>query len=116
MALLSGDILKLYHNPRCSKSRVTLEITKSASPEIILYKKKPLSRQQLTALVNRLQDPIEALVRWKDANAPMKPDIIDRTIIIDILISNPEIMERPIIDDGERAQICRPPEIARSFL
>ena len=95
---------------------MTLEITKSASPEIILYKKKPLSRQQLTALVNRLQDPIEALVRWKDANAPMKPDIIDRTIIIDILISNPEIMERPIIDDGERAQICRPPEIARSFL
>jgi arsenate reductase len=95
---------------------MTLEITKSASPEIILYKKDHLTRQQLTALVNRLQDPIEALVRWNDPNAPKKPDFIDSGIIIDILISNPEIMERPIIDDGEKAQICRPPEIALSYL
>lgn len=116
MALMSGDMLKLYHNPRCSKSRKTLEITMSASPDIILYKMDHLSRLQLTALVNRLQDPIEALVRWKDPNAPKKPVIIDSEIIIDILIANPEIMERPIIDDGKRAQICRPPEIALSFL
>jgi arsenate reductase len=108
--------LKLYHNPRCSKSRKTLEITKSASPEIILYLTKHLSRHQLITLVDKLQDPIESLVRWNDSNAPKKPEIIDKASIIDILISHPEIMQRPVIEVGGKAQICRPPEIALSFL
>jgi len=111
-----GDFLKIFHNPRCSKSRKALEIINSAPHQVILYLNNTLSQEELVSLVSRLQDPIENLVRWKDNNAPIKPDIIDNDSIIDILVANPEVMERPIIDDGENARICRPPDIALSFL
>jgi len=109
-ALLLGDAVKLYHNPRCSKSRQTLDLVNNESPEIVLYLKNPLSRKQIKDLITRLKDPISELIRWGDKEAPNKPEHIDSGIIIDILVENPKLMQRPILDNGKVAIICRPPE------
>ncbi|MCS5550901.1 MAG: arsenate reductase (glutaredoxin) [Gammaproteobacteria bacterium] len=110
LARSSGDVVKLYHNPRCSKSRQTLELVRERCPEVVLYLKNPLSRGQLNDLLTRLNEPISEIIRWGDKGAPNKPDIIDSHLVIDIIISNPKLMQRPILDDGEIAIICRPPE------
>jgi arsenate reductase len=87
-----------------------LDLVKKQSPEIVLYLKKPLSRRQINDLLNRLSGPISDIIRWGDKEAPNKPDIIDSHLIIDILLANPNLMQRPILDDGNVAIICRPPE------
>jgi len=110
LAHSSGDVVKLYHNPRCSKSRQTLDLVKKESPEVILYLKHPLSRRQINDLLTRLNEPISEIIRWSDKGAPNKPDIIDNHLVVDILLENPNLMQRPILDDGDIAMICRPPE------
>ena len=110
LARSSGDALKLYHNPRCSKSRQTLDLVKNHTPEVVLYLKHPLSRGAITNLLTRLNEPISEIIRWSDKGAPNKPDIIDSHLVIDILLANPKLMQRPILDDGNIAMICRPPE------
>ena len=110
LARSSGDVVKLYHNPRCSKSRQTLDLVKKESPVIVLYLTNPLSRGQFKDLLTRLNGPISEIIRWGDKGAPNKPDIIDSHLIIDILLANPNLMQRPILDDGNVAIICRPPE------
>ncbi len=110
LARSSGDVVKLYHNPRCSKSRQTLDLVKKESPEVVLYLKNPLSRGQINDLLTRLNEPISEIIRWGDKGAPKKPDIIDNHTVIDILLANPNLMQRPILDDGNVAMICRPPE------
>lgn len=115
-ALLLGDVVKLYHNPRCSKSRQTLDLVQNESPELILYLKNPLSRQQLNDLISRLKDPVSDLIRWGDKDAPNKPENIDNQVIINLLIANPKLMQRPILDDGAVAIICRPPEKSLALL
>ncbi len=109
LGLLLGDALKLYHNPRCSKSRQTLDLVYNESPEIVLYLKNPLSKQQIQDLISRLKDPISELIRWGDKDAPNKPEHIDSQVIIDLLVENPKLMQRPILDNGIVAIICRPP-------
>ena len=109
-ALLLGDAVKLFHNPRCSKSRQTLDLVNNESPEIVLYLKNPLSREQIKDLISRLNDPISELIRWGDNDAPNKPEHIDNEFIIDILVEKPKLMQRPIFDNGKVAIICRPPE------
>ena len=110
LAPSSGDVVKLYHNPRCSKSRQTLDLVKKEAPEVVLYLKHPLSRGEITDLLTRLNEPISEIIRWGDKGAPNKPDIIDSHLVIDILLANPNLMQRPILDDGNIAMICRPPE------
>ncbi len=107
---LSGDRVKLYHNPRCSKSRQTLKLIENRTPEIVLYLKNPLSKGDIVDLVTRLKDPISELIRWGDKDAPSKPSTISGDVIIDLLMKNPKLMQRPILDNGEIAIICRPPE------
>jgi arsenate reductase len=87
-----------------------LDLIKKESPEVVLYLKNPLSRRQLDDLLSRLNEPISEIIRWSDNGAPNKPDIIDSHLVIEILLANPNLMQRPILDDGNIALICRPPE------
>jgi arsenate reductase len=87
-----------------------LDLIKKESPEVVLYLKNPLSRRQLDDLLSRLNEPISEIIRWSDNGAPNKPDIIDSHLVIEILLANPNLMQRPILDDGNIAMICRPPE------
>ena len=106
--------MKIYHNPKCSKSRTTLTLIqeKSKEVEIIEYLKNPLTFEDLELILVKLSiSPIE-LVRnkeeiWKE-NYKGKTLMDDE--IIQAMVDNPKIIERPIVINGMKAIIGRPPE------
>ncbi len=104
----------LYHNPRCSKSREALKLLEGEGEtiEIVKYLKNPPSHQELKQVIQLLGiKPLE-LVRtqetdWKE-NYKGK-DLTDEQII-DAMIENPKLIERPIAINGTHAVIGRPPK------
>ncbi len=107
-------MLKIYHNNRCKKSREGLEILKNSGKdfEIIEYLKEPLSEKQLEALLEKLKmTPIE-LVRknekvWKEK---YKGKDLSDDELIRIMVNNPKLIERPVVETEKEAVVGRPPE------
>ena len=118
MEELSVDI---YHNPRCSKSRETLEllISKGIEPSIIEYLKEPPDEIELRQLLDLLGIPARDLLRTgEDAYKEMglqDPEVSEDDIIAAIL-KHPILMERPIVVTNGRAKIGRPPEAVLEIL
>ena len=106
-------MIKIYHNPRCSKSRQALEILQKEGkePEIIEYLKTPLTVAAVQALLKKLNLPARDIVRKKEAGA-LDIDlaaVTDATLVKEIA-NNPVLIERPIVVTEKGALICRPPE------
>jgi len=106
-------VIKIYHNPRCSKSRQALEILQQEgiSPEIIDYLKTPLTAEAVRSLLKKLNLPARDIIRTKEAGA-LDIDLTavkDDTLIAEI-VKNPVLIERPIVVTEKGALICRPPE------
>ena len=106
--------MKIYHNPRCSKSRQTLEILikKNADFEIVEYLKDKLSITDLEEIISKLELNTIELVRknesvWKEK---FKGRNLNNKEIIQAMIDNPKIIERPIVVNGNKAILGRPPE------
>ena len=106
--------MKIYHNPRCSKSRQTLEIIKKNKKEfeIVEYLKDILSISELELIIEKLGITAVELVRkneliWKEN---YKGKNLSDKEIVRAMIDNPKIMERPIVVNGEKAVLGRPPE------
>jgi len=108
------------HNPRCSKSRATLEIVREADVELPVreYLRDPLSVEELRSIVEMLGvRPIEIVRRGEAPYAAL--GLSDATPDDDILramAENPILIERPIVVRGRRAVIGRPPERVRDIL
>jgi arsenate reductase len=107
--------LLVYHNPGCSKSRGALEILRERGVEhdVVAYLEAPLSRADLSRLLELLPDPPGELVR-KDKNfAALGLDAERYTepeAVIDLLLEHPKLMQRPIAVLGDHAVIGRPSE------
>ena len=106
---------KIYHNPRCTKSRQTLKLLEEneVKPEVILYLGNPPTERELEKIIKLLNiKPIE-LVRTKEAvwkELGLKKDTADKHII-KAMADNPTLIERPIvIKDNKKAALGRPPE------
>lgn len=107
-------MLTIYHNPRCSKSRQTLELIKQNSAKqitIIEYQKQPLTRGEIEQLLTFLAcKPIDMMrvkeAEFKEQNLANAND----EQLIDAMVATPKLIERPIVSDGNRAIIGRPPE------
>ena len=107
--------LKIYHNPRCSKSRQTLQLIHDAGiePEIIEYLKSPPDEAELDGILTSLGLEPQELMRkgesiYKELGLAAKS--LTRTQAIRIMIENPKLIERPIVVSGKKAVIGRPPE------
>ena len=107
-------MITIYHNPRCRKSREALEILKHKNLEldIVHYLQDTLKVGQLTQIISLLGIEPSALVRknekdWKDN---FKGKELSQTKVIDAIAEYPKIMERPIVINGKKAIIARPPE------
>lgn len=116
-------MLTIYHNPRCSKSRQTLEILRESDkePHIVEYLAKPPDAARIQYLAGLLGVPVVALLRRGEESfrqATDLPDLADDAALADWLQRHPEVLERPIVvdDAGKRAVIGRPPENARTLL
>lgn len=107
--------ITIYHNPRCSKSRQTLELIreKAGEPEIIEYLKTPPSREELARVLSLLGMKPRDLVRKKEAEykqAGLDNEALSDDEIIELMIRYPRLIERPIVVVDGKAAIGRPPE------
>ena len=114
---------RIYHNPRCSKSRQTLEIVRGAGiePEIVLYLQDAPSATVIAELAQKLGRPVADLLRRGEdefRNAEDLPDLADDTALATWLAAHPKVIERPIVVDVEsgRAVLGRPPENVNGLL
>jgi arsenate reductase len=106
--------MKIYHNPKCSKSRQTLELirNKTSEFEIIEYLKNPLTAKEITVLLSQLNIKPLALVRTKEIiwRENYKGKELTDIEIINAMFENPKLIERPIVVKNNKAVIGRPPE------
>jgi arsenate reductase len=112
--------LKIFHNPRCGKSRNTLAIIKEkgVAVEIIEYLKTPPSIAELKSLIDKLGIETTELIRKGEAiyKEKYRSSILTDDQWIEIMVANPILIERPIVVKGERAIIGRPPENVLALL
>lgn len=108
--------MKIYHNPKCSKSRETLELLRqNGKPfEIIEYLKENPSVEELKEIIKKLSLPITSIIRFKEKLAlDLKINAQDKRSEnewLTILEENPSLIERPIVVSINKAVIGRPPE------
>jgi arsenate reductase len=107
--------LVIYHNPRCSKSRQALEILlgKGLKPQVINYLENPPSEAEIQQILEKLNLPPEELFRTKEdlySELGLKNKSLSRNELVAILAKNPILIERPIVINGSRAVLGRPPE------
>ncbi|HXG79415.1 MAG TPA: arsenate reductase (glutaredoxin) [Methyloceanibacter sp.] len=105
----------IYHNPRCSKSRATLELLqgKGVEPKIVEYLKTPPSAADLKAILKKLGMRPRDLLRASEplyAELGLKDRDLSDGQLIALMIKNPILIERPIVVSGGKAAIGRPPE------
>lgn len=112
----------IYHNPRCTKSRQTLELLRSCGiePKIVLYLEEAPTAERLDLLCQALgKEPIEITRTGEDLFKELglaKSDRRSRAEWLELLAANPKLIERPIVTRGDRAALGRPPELVLSLL
>ncbi|NQV45756.1 MAG: arsenate reductase (glutaredoxin) [Rhodospirillales bacterium] len=103
----------IYHNPRCSKSRQTLDLIrgKGIEPAVIEYLTAPPSADELRRIIGMLGIAPRALMRSKEAaEVGLDDGSLSDDTLIEGMVKHPAVIERPIVISGERAAIGRPPE------
>lgn len=114
-------MVTIYHNPRCSKSRQTLALLeeRGIEPEIVLYLETPPDEKALKTLLKKLgKSPRDILRKSEDAyreNNLGDPAISDEALV-SAMIQNPKLIERPIVVNGKKAALGRPPEAVLDIL
>ena len=112
---------KIFHNPRCSKSRQTLQILNDSgvSPDIILYLEAELSVEDIKHLIAKLGfSSARQLMRRGESlykELGLK-GVEDEEVLIRTMAENPKLIERPIVEKGDKAIIGRPPENVLTLL
>jgi arsenate reductase len=113
-------MIKIYHNPRCAKSREALHMLeeKGIDHQVIKYMDESLTSGQLQALLDKLAMYPFELIRtneqiWKNEFADK--DMDDNELIL-TMIEFPQLMQRPIIEDEDRAIVARPPELINEMI
>lgn len=115
------EALSIFHNPRCSKSRKTLEIIEinNVEAKVILYLQDPPSVSELSSLLEKLDMKASEMVR-KGESVIKELDIdlsnISNDDLISIMVEHPILIERPIVFNESSVIIGRPPENVQELL
>ena len=111
----------IYHNPRCSKSRQTLEILnkQNVNTEIVLYLETPPSAEEVTSILQKLGLRSRDIIRKGEKEYKLlniKDQSLTENELITFMSENPKLIERPIVVKDDKAIIGRPPENVLSLL
>jgi arsenate reductase len=113
-------MLTIYHNPRCGKSREGLQLLESLNIpfETVKYLTAPLSKEELTSLVEKLGIPPIELVRTKETiwKENYQGKQLTDAQVIEAMATHPILMERPVVVNGNKAVIARPAEKVKEIL
>ncbi len=116
---MSGKVT-IYHNPRCTKSRQTLQLIRDAGvePEIVEYLKSPPTTAEVDSILKKLKlEPLEAMRRKEVVYSELGLNgDTSREDAIRAMAENPILIERPIVVRGRKAIIGRPPENVNNLL
>ncbi|CAI8986037.1 putative oxidoreductase YfgD [Pseudomonas sp. IT-P12] len=107
--------LTLYHNPRCSKSRGALELleARGLTPTVVRYLDEPLDAAQIQGLLKKLGLSARQLLRTGEEDYKtlhLADASLSEAQLIAAIAAHPKLMERPILEVGDKAVIGRPPE------
>lgn len=111
-----SDAVKIYHNPRCSKSRDTLSLLKAngIDPDVVLYLETPPDADTLRQLLKMLgMASARELMRQKEElykTLQLADPQLSEDALIQAIVDNPKLMERPIVVSHGQARLGRPPE------
>ncbi|MBW4936579.1 arsenate reductase (glutaredoxin) [Marinobacter sp. F4206] len=112
---------RIFHNPRCSKSRQTLELLtdRGIEPEIVRYLETPPTQREMADILAALDAEPRALMRTKEKEYKElgldNPDL-SRDQLIAAMVANPKLIERPIVLANGKVAVGRPPENVLSIL
>jgi arsenate reductase (glutaredoxin) len=111
----------IWHNPRCSKSRQTLDLLKSkgVEPRIREYLKEPPSKAEIEKLLDQVGGDPKELIRDGEAEfkaLKLRKADLSRTDIVRAIGAHPVLLQRPVVVKGARAAIGRPPEAVLAVL
>ncbi len=111
----------IYHNPRCSKSRGALALLRArgVEPEVVNYLDNPPDAPALTAIIAMLGGSIRDVIRRGDAlygELGLADEGLCEAALIDVVVANPRLLERPIVVHRGRAVVGRPPENVLAIL
>ena len=113
--------IRIFHNPRCSKSRATLALLqeRGIEPEIIQYLEHPPGEKELKEILGKLGIGARDLMRKGEAEFKEQgladPSLSEEQLIA-AMVASPRLIERPIVIAGSRAAIGRPPESVLEIL
>lgn len=114
-------MIKIYHNPRCSKSRQTLALIEESGnkPQVIEYLKTPPSAEELDSILKMLNREPQELMRkgesiYRELNLAEQQLTHEESIAV--MIEHPKLIERPIVVKGQQAVLGRPPENVNELL
>ena len=113
--------IKIYHNPKCGTSRNTLALIENAGiqPEVIEYLKTPPSKQALKDLIAKMGVPVRDVIRAKEPlYLELKLDdmTLSDDVLIDAMVANPILINRPIVVTDLGVKLCRPSELVLDIL
>lgn len=112
---------QIYHNPRCSKSRTTLALLREAGiePEIVVYLNTALRKDVLIDTIAATGLSVRDVLRSGE-EAYKRLDLGDKNLsddaLVDAIIANPILLNRPIVVSAKGARLCRPPELVFEIL
>ena len=112
--------IQIWHNPKCSKSRAAIELleNKNINSNVFKYLEENPTKEQLKDVLQKLNMKPSQLLRkteevYKELNLQ---DVINEDVLIDIMVLNPILIERPIIVKGNKAVVARPIENLEELL
>ena len=113
--------IRIFHNPRCSKSRATLALLqeRGIEPEITLYLQSPPDAGELRMILNMLGMNPRKLMRTGEAEFKeqgLDDDSLSDDELINAMVATPRLIQRPIVLAGDRAAVGRPPESVLDIL
>ncbi|MBS0300308.1 MAG: arsenate reductase family protein [Proteobacteria bacterium] len=106
-----SDKIVIYQKPTCSKCRATLSLLKESGEEFesVNYYETPLTADKLRELIRKLNLSARDILRKDEPSAHQLAAASDDEII-NAMIDNPDLLQRPIVVRGNQAKLCRPPE------
>lgn len=114
-AVVTKMAIKIYHNPRCSKSRAALNLLEEKGIEfhVIEYLKDSPSAEEINVLLKKLDfEPLDLMRKGEDEfKAYVKDKDLSRDELVALMVEHPKLIERPIVANDIKAAIARPLEL-----
>lgn len=111
----------IWHNPRCSKSRATLALLqeRGIEPDILLYLDNPPAAEDIACALEMLgREPRELMRTGEDAylDQGLEDANLSDSALIEAMVKTPKLIERPVVINGDKAAVGRPPESVLDIL